>query len=156
MNEADSSKATEYQVGLTGKFPIMEPVSEAKPMKCTAESKFRFRVLAGDARHHARSGRPIHYIDHHLSCSVCDERSKREISPEVVHAIKVHLAGWRRWSLGEVLVLREPDCGMDFSLAVRSSTSATRRTGVSPFLTGICEFLSTYNSGHDLLVKDLQ
>ena len=152
MNEADSSEATECQVGLTGKFPIMEPVSEATPMKCSAESKFRFRVLAGDARHHARSGRLIHYIDHHLCCPVCDERSRRGISPEVVHAIKVHLAGWRRWSPGEFLVFREPDRAMDFALAVRSSTWVTRRTGVSPILTGLYEFLSTYNSGRDLLV----
>ena len=83
VNEAYCSELTKHEIGSTGKFPVMQAVSQATGMKGSAESKFRPRVPAADSSHHARTGSLVHYVRHCQSCQVFrgynQERLLREV-----------------------------------------------------------------------------
>ncbi len=64
VHKTDRSETTEGKIWRSGKFPIMESVSEPSGMQGSSENKFWFRILTADAGHHPRARRLIYDVGH--------------------------------------------------------------------------------------------
>lgn len=64
MNQNDCVVTGQNDIGLSGKFPVVKPITKPLAMKEFSDKKFRSRILATNAGHHLASCFWRHNISH--------------------------------------------------------------------------------------------